>query len=828
MKLKRVHQLVNTIVILGLMAFGMVAIKGISLPSDQLHATTPQVITENTTWANGTFYVNESVMFSADLSISNATVIFKANATNNVILEVGGILSINNSVIRAENNDYNGELKSLTGTSITIENSHFIHINLNINGVETNLRHNVIDNCQMVNFISLPSTSVVAGNDFKNNETGMLLSYSPITVANNTFEHLTNGIVATSSNNLVISGNTFNGVQNAISGKSSSGKIENNTITNADVAIGFEYSSKLQITGNTINNVNTSISFSSSSHSTIEKNVITDVKVGAHFVLSSYIELVDNSISNIDNIIVKSEQSNYMTYQENTFNNSLRGVTLSDNSQSLLQQNEFYNVSLGINVEYSEFIDLVGNEIYETITGIYLEDDNDIIMTANNVNLASTVGISIWSSERIDLSSNTIVNSSLGIGLHSVEDAYLLGNALINTTTGLYGEDLTNGEIIDGSYSAVESAVVVLNSPELEIRGNTFSLVTGDAITLTNSNASVVYWNNFYTISGKYGEIEDCIVFYDYAINNETKVGNYYANNPAANTVVIDETTYNGKVYTIEDEHPLSEPYTVPPAVSVVSRDVIKPDDTMIVNVTAHIYIPSELSVSVILQYLTTTHNEWINRTMVKQYSLGQINIYTGSIPTIDYGEEVTYRVLIVYGGNYCVPSDNSTYIVDSSDKTPLIIDHPSVYVRAEGSDDFTMTSTYYTQYYIIVQVRVVNQTADMQEIAGKRYVNISWTIWAVDGTNKTLDSTMDYNATTNMYYLELGQFEAGTNITYRIYAEDAVGHTRWTLETYRIEITSEEVSSTGFDSLTLISITASLFIIQTIVVMKRRRRKED
>ncbi|MHA1305074.1 MAG: NosD domain-containing protein, partial [Candidatus Heimdallarchaeaceae archaeon] len=447
------------------------------------------------------------------------------------------------------------------------------------------------------------------------------------------------------------------------------------------------------------------------------------------------------------------------------------------------------------------------------------------ILTANDIS-NSNIGISIWTSSEPALSSNTIVDSKTGVELLWVTAPYLLGNVISNATLGLYLEEITKGEILDGTYQDVETGITALASPQLIIHGNTFDEITGDAIQLDDSNASYVFWNNFYDVAGKYGEIENCIVFYEYEINNETIVGNYY-DNEQASEIVIDEVEYEGQTYVIIDSHPLAEEYVVPPAVSIVTRDVIKPDDTMIVNVTAQVYTPSGLTTTVSLEYITTTDQTWTLIPMTLDYSIGQVNVYTGSIPKLDYDLEVTYRIRVDYGTE-TVYSDNSTYVIQFSDETPIIIRDPTVLVRADGSEDFTVTSTYYEQYYIIVQVQIINQTTNLQRINGKDYVNISWTKYTSDGEIETYANIMDYNSTTGYFYLELGRFSANTNITFRIYAEDDLGNSRWTLETYNIEIVSETTEEAGFDSLTLLGITATLFLVQTIVVIRRRKQRED
>ncbi|UJG41658.1 MAG: right-handed parallel beta-helix repeat-containing protein [Candidatus Heimdallarchaeum aukensis] len=820
----RLQVLINSVIILSLITVGMVTSSAIQINSEE-NSSVRETITEDTVWEGITIYINESMLFNAKLTISNSIVIFKANATNEVILEIGDTLNITDSQILADDPDYNGKIKSLLGEEIIISNSEIKNIDISVNSAEVTIIDSVFDNCYEVKFLTLPETSIIARNTFKNNETGLSLTYSPIELINNTFENLDIGVSVSSSEGILIKGNSFTNIaETAIYQTKQGATIENNEFTDVNRGITIQQSKAVLIKENTFEKSYTAIMTLDSSYVTISTNSFANNEFSIDMSETYYSEVSDNTIENTTEIAMQILESDYVDILNNEITNSSIGIKLNENRASAIQYNTITDALLSIDIEHSRSIDVIANTIINSETAMYIEDSDKATLTANDI-LTSNIGISIWSSTSPALSSNKILDTNIGTELILVSEGLLLGNEFTNSQMGIYVVDTSETKVVDGTLVNVADGIKIVESPNFEVSGNTFEDISGDAVIFDDSNDSVVYHNNFYNITGKYGSIIDCIVNFEYEVSNGTIHGNYYEGVDET-SVYIDTVTYEGKEIEIYDNHPLTEKYTVPPAISVVERDVQDPDDTMIVNVTAQIYKPSELSISAYLDYMSNFDDDWTSVEMTIVSSVGQIYIYQSSIPKLDYGLEITYRIRVVYESESTI-SSNYTYVVEYSDETPIIINNPTVVVRAEGSDKFTYTSVYYDLYYIVVQVRVKNQTANLAKIDGRDYVNISWTLITNEG-NETHDNIMFYNTTTGVFELELGKFTANSNITYRIYAEDELGNSRWTLETYEIHITSETTEETGFDSVTLIGITASLFIIQTIVVIQRRKRQEN
>ncbi|MHA1873801.1 MAG: right-handed parallel beta-helix repeat-containing protein [Candidatus Heimdallarchaeaceae archaeon] len=820
----RLQVLINSVIILSLITVGMITSSAIQIGSEE-NSSVRETITEDTIWEGKTVYINESMLFNAKLTIYNAIVIFKANATNEVVLEVGDTLNITDSQILSENPDYNGRIKSLIGNVIIIDNSIVENIDINVNSAEVTIVDSVFDNCYEMKFLTLPETSLIARNTFKNNETGLSLTYSSIQLVNNTFENLDVGVSISSSPDILIKGNTFNKIaETGIYQTKQGATIEDNEFTDVNSGITIQQSKQVTIKENNFDKASKAIMTLDSSYITISTNTLSNSEYGIGLSETYYSEVSDNTINDSTEIALQILESDYVDVLNNEITNSSVGIKLNENRASAIQYNTLTDILLSVDIEHSRSIDVIANSIVNSETAIYIEDSDKATLTANDI-LTTNIGISIWSSTSPALSSNKIVNSNIGTELILVSGGLLLGNEFTNSELGVYVVDTETSKVVDGLLNNVDSGIKVVESPNFEVSGNTFEDISGNAIIFDDSNDSIVYHNNFYNITGKFGSITDCIVNFEYEVSNGTIHGNYYYE-VNEESVYIDTVNYEGKDVEIYDNHPLSEKYTVPPAISVVERDVPDPDDTMIVNVTAQIYKPSELSISAYLDYMSNFDDDWTSVEMTIVSSVGQIYIYKSSIPKLEYGLEITYRVRVVYGSESTV-SNNNTYVIEYSDETPIIIKNPTVVVRAEGSDTFTYTSVYYDQYYIVVQVRVENQTANLAKIDGRDYVNISWTLITKEG-NETHDNIMFYNITTGVFELELGKFSSNSNITYRIYAEDEIGNSKWTLETYEINIVSETTEKTGFDSVTLIGITASLFIIQTIVVIQRRKRQEN
>ncbi|TFG10666.1 hypothetical protein EU534_00735 [Candidatus Heimdallarchaeota archaeon] len=449
-------------------------------------------------------------------------------------------------------------------------------------------------------------------------------------------------------------------------------------------------------------------------------------------------------------------------------------------------------------------------------------------------------GISLWSVTDAVLASNGVFDSVNGLSIWFSENIIVSGNDVSSSQTGIVGRNTFNLEIRDGSYTGLTKGIQLLGCNSAELHGNTFDDIADVAITLSDSTNFIIYNNNFLNVT-TFGEISNSFGAFYKQIDNETFIRNYYEGEPPGpvliDTFIVDLITYN-----ITDYYQLAELYVVIPSVEYIERNLQLPTDIDPVIITAQIFIPVETqNVEVYLQYNLINETDWrmmdITATETQIGSIGAISQFEATILPLPYAYQVVYRVMVnftISAVEQSVFSANDTYTVGESEFTPIVIGEPEVRVvtfsEASGNDITVVTDNFYADTEYLIFVSVKNKT-DLQMIGGKRHVNLSW--YEIDSeTNQTefFTGVMDYNSSLEpiAYSVAFGRgYAVGMIIEFFISVVDWEGNYYRTVVNFTMVI-EPPVEETGFDTITLLSLGGTLLLIQIIVVVRRRKSKED
>ena len=220
----------------------------------------------------------------------------------------------------------------------------------------------------------------------------------------------------------------------------------------------------------------------------------------------------------------------------------------------------------------------------------------------------------------------------------------------------------------------------------------------------------------------------------------------------------------------------------------------------------------------------------------VEERLFGAINRYSGIIPAHPYDFTIVYRMKVQYldqGETVDVVTLNSTYNIIESLDTPVIISYPEVLIEIEDEDEVVntyATSNFYQDEKYIISVFIINRT-DIGRIEGFRHVNLTWTETNTL-TNETESATaiMYYNETAddNIYTFAFEQgYDAGFILEFFISVVDSNGTMYRTVDNITM-IINLPPGATGFDTITLLSIGATLLIVQALVILRRRRKRKE
>ena len=783
-----------------------------------------EVINQDTI-INGTV----DIKYLADLTIANCTVTFKANSSFSPNIINDGTFTIINSTILLTDFDYQIYLECKPASTLNIISSDIYNMKMYVRASSTqaNIQNSLFSNCSEIEFESLTNLHIY-GCTFEDSVAGLTLDrLTSFYLESNIFDNNDYGLKIQDSTSGLIQNNNFtnNNEAGILATRLPAGLTEleltGNRFTSNKLGAEFQKCS-LDMSYNLFDNLDTGLYLDDCDNSYIGYNTFNDITDDGIFSTESDdLVFTENELTNILGISLELIDCWDPIVSHNDFTDVEIGINMVRIREGLMEENILFNVLEGIGVVSSRGIEIIGNSIENTITGIYLEQTKDLVVTANGA-INATYGISLWSINNAILASNGVLDSVYGFSIWFSDHIRLAGNEVNTSDIGIIARSTTELLIKDGNYRVLNEGIQIIGSYQPFISGNSFTNITTFALSFKDSDNFVVYHNNFDNV-GSYGEIVNCAGVFDYWIDNVTREGNYYEGEPAGVPVLIDNGIY--------DNFPLSSIYNVKPSIEFVTREIDAPTDQDDVLITSQVFIPIGISVTVSIQYIINMNTTWesidISGSEEPVGSIGAINSYSGYIPALPYDYTVVYRLHVEYASVELI-SENETYVVLTSDVTPVIIHEPEIHVETTVDDEIVTVSTedFYENIEFIIVVEIENRT-DLLVVEGKRRVNFTWSEKDPE-TNITVGFTdvMFYNETTDLYYYEIGKgYVKGTILDYFISVIDINGTIYRTVFNYTIEVTTE-TEGAGFDTITLLSIGGTLLLVQAIVVVRRRKRR--
>ncbi|MFW9852324.1 MAG: right-handed parallel beta-helix repeat-containing protein [Candidatus Thorarchaeota archaeon] len=831
---------------------------------------------------NQVIILNDSTIINNgdELRIINSTVYFNSNDSYHFQLIIDGILYVENSNLTVADPNFDFVLNGRSGSDITIKDSKVENAAITSSNADWEISRNTFFNFTEFTFSNIDEV-ILTDNTFESESSGVLFSIvETSTITGNTFTNSSFGIRLSNSRTTTIEDNDFlnietNGIYlyNAI-------QISNvllNDFVNTGTSI-YSQNSEVLVSENEFDQGSKGIFLDNADSSTITYNNFTETllicieaedtkdtavvnnlfknSVKGLLLLDSPLTITENTFDNVTDAISSSESDAIKIYLNefinipnkavevtdcwdaeinyNNFTNVRIGITLKNGNGALIDGNMLISVDEGLGITNSRQIQILGNTVENTITGYYLEQIKDSVISANGA-INATYGFSLWSAVDLILASNGVFDSVYGMSVWFSQRVKMLGNELNTSLIGIIARSSSSLTIKDGDYRILDIGVQVIGCLNPKIIGNTFDDIANEAIVLVDSSDFIASENNFLTV-GDFARIEGCLGDF-----NRSNDGNYYEGLPPTPPIYIDDVTILSVIYTIYDYQPLDSPYQVQPSIEFVIRNIIEPSDLDEVKITTQIFVPAGSDVDVYLQYelnnLGTWNNIDITSTEDPIGSIGAINQYTGIIPAYPYDYTVVYRIMtefVVDSTTVQITTTNETYVILTSPETPIIIYRPEVRTITLTEDNIETTiatNEFYEDYDYLVYVRIVNRT-EFQLLDGRPHVNLTYTE-KIPITNETFEIEtfsliMDYNKTTGYFHLALNKkYSEGTIIEYFICAVDINGTYFRTVLNYSLTIIAPP-GRTGFDTITLLSIGGTLLVIQAIVVLRRRKRKQE
>jgi parallel beta-helix repeat protein len=837
---------------------------------------------------NGSITIEEG----GELRIINSTVDFLANQTFSCTIELkdGATLYVENSILQPTDSMYNFTIKAThlssnlsVVSSVTFIESFVSDALIDVrNAADFTIDTTDFNGCSF--YIKSSQNILIENSEFIAAEIGLeLVDSGSIEISYCVFDGVNYGLLIDNADDLVLDNNEFDttvevGLQ---IDDIVTVEITNNYFHHAKVAAYLE-DSRITLTDNFFRNLETGIILDNADFSTISNNNFTDVSdvcieaegtraalitenrfIDSNQAIDFYISpnwIINNYFDNLENGVAVLDSDGIEVLNNEFYNISEKSVDIVDSRDAVVSFNVFYNVTTGINllggrnneIEYNLLtfvgegigvfstreIIILGNIINNTITGIYVEQTKEVVITANGA-INAEYGITLWSTSYGILASNGIFDSVYGVSIWFSDNIRLIGNDVNTSDIGIVARNTLYLQIRDGTYKALNAGIQIIGSTSPIVSGNSFDSIAGVAITFIDSNGFSVYNNNFGTV-GEIGSIIDCLGLFYKQLDNVTFAGNFYEHEPPGE-VLIDLVTIDSVVYEIKDLHRLDNSYTVIPSIEYVTRDILDPQDINEVFIESQIFVPTDTKdVKVYLQYLLNNGPTWINIDVTSSGSpigsIGAINSYSGTLPAFDYDNLIIYRIMVEYTDEFVtkqVFSENDSYVVLESDSTPVYISTPeiSILTTDEDGQDVTLpTNLFYEDEKYLVTVKITNRT-ELETRLGRNHVNITWSEFDPNNNVTTgFTALMLYNGTaiTPFYYFEFVKgFDANAIIEFFISVVDINGTFYRTVNNYTIYIESP-VTKTGFDALTLLSIGATLLVIQAMVIYRRRRKQEE
>ncbi len=845
------------------------------------------IISTDEVLQDATYIMNGSIEIEpgAKLTIQNCDLTFNSTLLKRHKIIVDGELEIFNSNISVVDANYTLTIdaNSKHVTSINIEGSKISFTSFKLRYSNITIDQTEIYYSPEIDAISSVFISVT-DSEFIDLEDGWdIINVTTGIFENNDFVNMNFAIDTEKSDNVTIKSNYINEIaeyairmktvklpiiqdntiENAVLGMtitSTSPYIYQNTITNASIAMDLISVTKASIEDNIFNDIHDmAIQGVSSSSTLVFDNEFNDLNLGLFltntpFVIysntfdnittgifvfdSDVIEIYENSFNQVSDIAIKIEESQRTEVYENIITDALRGISIAEGRYDVVLRNSLTGVDEGIAIIGGRQIEVLGNTIEDTVSGIYIEQSKSSIITANTA-INATFGISIWSSPEVKIASNGVFESTYGISIWFSELVTLSGNILNTSDIGVVGRNSLGLIIKDGDFKVLDYGVQIIQCINAGVIGNTFDQIVIDAIVVKNSVNFKVYDNNFMNDVNNIAQIEESLGDFDIIGDNGTISGNYYEDN-LDDVVFITVATYEGKSYDIYDNGTRTIPYQPAPTIEFVTQGVVKPTDVDEVSVETQIFQPQGLEVQVYLEYLPSLVNEFITQdisyTNTSFGSIGSIFSYNGYIPVFDYDYTIIYRIRVNYTtfteSSFSVISVNYTYTVGQTANTPFIINTPRVYYEYINDENEVVIASSIVffenvEYWIEVSI---TEREDVMVVEGKRQVNISYELYSpIDDSTNNYSALLYYNETSYKYiYEELGTHIAGTIIRYYITVMDTNGTIYRSIPIYEISYISQSTIAAGFDGTTLLMLGGLLVFIQTVVVFRRRNKKNE
>ncbi len=844
------------------------------------------IISTNEILQDATYIMNGSIEIEpgAKLTILNCDLTFNSTLLDRHKIQVDGELEILNSNISVVDGNYTLTIDAYSQhvASINIEGSRISFAGLklrytNITIDQTEIYYSPeIDSISSV-FISVTNSEFIDlgdGWDIYNVTTGIF--------ENNDFVNMNFAIDAEKSDNVTIKSNYINEIaeyairmktvqqpiirdntiENSVLGMtitSSGPYIYQNTITNASIAMDLISVTKASIEDNIFNEIHDmAIQGVSSSSTQVFDNEFNDLNIGMFLTSTPFetysntfnnvttgifvfdtdtIEIYENTFNQVSDIAIIIEESQRTEVYENIIIDALRGISIEQGRYNVVLRNSLTGVDEGIAIIGGRQIEVLGNSIEDTVSGIYMEQSKSSIITANTA-INATFGISIWSSPEAKIASNGVFESTYGISIWFSELVTLSGNILNTSDIGVVGRNSFNLIIKDGDFRVLNYGVQVIQCVNVGLSGNTFTQIATDAVVVKNSINFNVYDNNFLDDINNIAQIEESLGDFDIIGDNGTIVGNYYVDS-SSDVVFITVATYEGKSYDIYDNSTRTTPYQPAPTIEFVTQGVAKPTDIDEVSVETQVFQPQGLEVQVYIEFLPSLVNEFITQdisdTNTSFGSIGSIFSYIGHIPVFAYDYTIIYRIKVNYTTlteSFNVYSQNYSYTVGQTENTPFIINTPRVYYEYIN-DDNELVSALSTVFFENVEYWIevsITEREDVMVVEGRRQVNISYELYSpIDDSTNNYSAVMFYNDTSYKYlYEDLGTYVAGTVIKYYITVMDTNGTIHRSIPIHEMSYLPPSVEDAGFEGATLLMIGGLLVFIQTIVVFRRRNRKNE
>lgn len=434
------------------------------------------------------------------------------------------------------------------GANVIISHNTFTNSisGLKVEGVDAVIYNNTFDDLETAMLLYIAHKSIITENIF--------------TIVSDTCMELDN------SDNLIIENNQFNDSNVAISGYRSTLTINDNIFFNlvdgiqlsfADYSIlsnnnltdiaetGLELTStrNSDITDNFFMNVTSGINLETCRTGLINNNNLNSVQIGISIISSREINILANTVEDtITGFYLEQTKDAILT--ANGAINAVYGISLWSMNDVILSSNGVFDSTYGISVWFSENVQLLGNQVNTSDIGIVAR--NTISLLIKNGDYSSlNYGLQILTCDNAIIFGNTFdqivldaiyLKSSDGFKVY-YNNFFTVGNyGTIENCIGRFDYDLTNVTIVGNYYEGNVADEVLIDSVTIDLLvfdiidhapldrvyvvKPTIEFVTRD-IDNPDDTMDVIVTTQVFVPSGV-----DVTVYLDYSLNDES---NWYS-----------------------------------------------------------------------------------------------------------------------------------------------------------------------------------------------------------------------------------------------------------------------------------------------------------